>query len=135
MLHLLSGYGNASTFLGRGWIPFCVIQYPRYSISNFAKCKLLALTLSPESFPDLLDPINDFFWSNDHYETEALHEASARLQKTLNAKFALADLNAVVQACRHLSEDEKIQNNKPYNIELKEGAKPYHSRPFPVPKK
>ena len=25
-------------------------------------------------------------------------------------------------------------NNKPYNIELKEGAKPYHSRPFPVPK-
>ena len=59
----------------------------------------------------------------------------------------------VVQVCRHLTEDEKSQlhallhkyehlfdgtlgtwNNKPYNIELKEGAKPYHSRPFPVPK-
>ena len=57
-----------------------------------------------------------------------------------------ADLNAVVQVCRHLSDDEKNQlhallkkyehlfdgtlgtwNNKPYNIELKEGAKPYHS--------
>ena len=25
-------------------------------------------------------------------------------------------------------------NNEPYNIELKEGAKPYHSRPFPIPK-
>ena len=25
-------------------------------------------------------------------------------------------------------------NNKPYNIKLKEGAKPYHSRPFPIPK-
>ena len=25
-------------------------------------------------------------------------------------------------------------NNKPYNIELKEGTKPYHSRPFLVPK-
>ena len=25
-------------------------------------------------------------------------------------------------------------NNKPYNIELKEGATPYRSRPFPVPK-
>ena len=40
---------KASTFLGRGWIPFQVIQYPRYSISNLAKCDLLALTLSPTS--------------------------------------------------------------------------------------
>ena len=30
----------------------------------------------PESLPDLLDPINDFFWNNDQYETEVLHEAS-----------------------------------------------------------
>ena len=37
------------TFFGRGWIPFCVIQYPRYSISNSAKCNLLALTLRPAS--------------------------------------------------------------------------------------
>ena len=35
----------------------------------------------PESFSDLLDPVNDFFWSNDLYETEALQEASACLQK------------------------------------------------------
>ena len=107
----------------------------------------------PESLADLLDPINDFFWSNDHYKTEALQEASAHLQKILDAKYALADLNAVIQACRHLSDDEKNQlhallkknehlfdgtlgtwNNKPYNIELKKGAKPYHSWPFPVPK-
>ena len=107
----------------------------------------------PESLADLLDPINDFFWSNDHYETEVLQEASARLQKILDVKYALADLNTVVQACRHLSDDEKnllhallkkykhlfdgtlgTWNNKPYNIELKEGAKPYHSQPFPVPK-
>ena len=41
---------NASTFLGRGfWIPSWVIQYPRYLISNLAKCDLLALTLSPAS--------------------------------------------------------------------------------------
>ena len=106
----------------------------------------------PESLPDLLDPVNDFFWSNDLYETEALQEASTRLQKILDVKHALADLNKVIQACRHLREDEKSQlhallckyehlfdgtlgswNNKPYNIELKEEAKPYHSRPFPVP--
>ena len=94
-----------------------------------------------------------FFWSNDLHETEALQEASTHLQKILNMKYALADLITVVQACRHLTEDIKSQlhallckfehlfdgtlgtwKNKPYNIELKEGAKPYHSRPFPVPK-
>ena len=51
----------------------------------------------PESLPDLLDPINDFFWSNNHYKTEVLQEASAHLQKILDVK----------QACRHLSDDEK----------------------------
>ena len=107
----------------------------------------------PESLLDLLDPVNDFFWSNNHYKTEVLQEASAHLQKILDVKYAPADLNAVVQACRHLTEDEKSQlhgllhkyehlfdgtlgtwNNKPYNIKLKEGTKPYHSRTFPVPK-
>ena len=97
----------------------------------------------PKSLLDLLDPVNDFFWSNDHYKTEVLQEASAHLQKILDAKYAPADLNTVIQACRHLMEDEKSQlhallhkyehlfdgtlgtwNNKPYNIELKEGAKP-----------
>ena len=52
----------------------------------------------PESLADLLDPINDFFWSNNHYKTEALQEASAHLQKILDAKYTLADLYAVVQA-------------------------------------
>ena len=33
----------------------------------------------PKSLPDLLDPVNDFFWSNNHYKTEALQEASAPL--------------------------------------------------------
>ena len=94
----------------------------------------------PESLADLLDPINDFFWSNDHYETEALQEASTCLKKILDAKYAPADLNVVIQASRHLSDDEKNQlhallkkyehlfdgtlgtwNNKPYNVELKEG--------------
>ena len=103
-------------------------------------------TKDPESFPDLLDPINDFFWSNDHYETEALQEASARLQKILDAKYAPADLDQVVRTCGHLTEDEKRKmhallskyehlfdgtlgtwQKEPYNIELKEGAKPYHS--------
>ena len=33
----------------------------------------------PESLLDLLDPLNDFFWNNDQYETEALQETSIHL--------------------------------------------------------
>ena len=99
----------------------------------------------PKSLLDILDPVNDFFWSNDHYETEALQEASACLQKILDATYTPADLDVVVQACRrncmlYLANTNIYlmalweRNNKPYNIELKEGAKLYHSRPFPVPK-
>ena len=63
----------------------------------------------PESLMDLLNPVNYFFWNNNHYETDALQEASMSLQKILNVKYELVDLNAVVQVCRHLTKDEKHQ--------------------------
>ena len=63
----------------------------------------------PESLSQLLDPVNDFFWANDQYETEALHKASAHPQKILDAKNAPADLNKVVWTCRHLTKDKKHQ--------------------------
>ena len=107
----------------------------------------------PESLPDLLDPVNDFFWSNNLYDKEALQESSTCLQKILDAKYVPVDLNQVIRMCGHLTKDEKCQlhallskyehlfdgtlgtwQKEPYNIELKEGAKPYHGRPFPVPK-
>jgi hypothetical protein len=63
-----------------------------------------------------------------------------------------ADLNKIARNCDYLTDDEQMQllsllhkyqhlldgslgtwNAKPYNIELKPDAKPYHSRPFPVP--
>ena len=107
----------------------------------------------PESLPELLDPVNYFIWNNNQYETEALQEASTHLQKIPDAKYAPADLNEVIRTCGHLTEDKKCQlhallckyehlfggtmgtwQNEPYNVELKDGAKPYHSRPFPVPK-
>ena len=31
----------------------------------------------PESLPDLLDPVNDFFWRNNLYKTEALQVCSS----------------------------------------------------------
>ena len=63
----------------------------------------------PESFSNLLDPVNDFFWSNDLYETEALQEASAHLQKILDVKYMPANLDEVIRTCRHLTDDEKHQ--------------------------
>ena len=72
-----------------------------------------------------------------------------------NVKYVPADLDKVVQTCGHLTDFKKnrllhaLLNEydhlfdgtlgtwwkEPHNIELKEGAKPYHSRPFPFPKK
>ena len=71
----------------------------------------------------------------------------------LDAKYEAADLDEVIRACEYLDSNEQQQllallrkyehlfdgtlgtwNNEPYNIELKDGAKPYHSRPFPIPK-
>ena len=64
---------NASTFLGRGWIPFCVIQYPRYSISNSVKCNLLALTLRPS-----LLSCEKTFSSLSRFSSNVEHDAMSR---------------------------------------------------------
>ena len=69
------------------------------------------------------------------------------------AKYKKADLEKVVQRCDTLKTDEQNRllklmqkyeflfdgtlgtwNTKPYEIELKEGAKPYHTRPYPIAK-
>ena len=74
--------------------------------------------------------------------------------KILDAKYEKADLNAVVtENCKHLSvhDQEKLLkrhseledlldgtlgdwSTEPVSLKLKEGAKPYHGRPFPTPK-
>jgi hypothetical protein len=106
-----------------------------------------------ESLSDILNPVNDFYWYEDLGETEALQEASTRLKNILDAKYKPADLDEVVRTCEHLDRDEQCLlhalltkyehlfdgtlgtwNNEPYDIELKEGATPYHARPFPIPK-
>jgi hypothetical protein len=75
------------------------------------------------------------------------------IKKILDAKYEPADLDKIAHNCDYLTDNEQTQllsllhkyqhlfdgslgtwNAKPYNIELKPDAKPYHSRPFPVPK-
>ena len=75
------------------------------------------------------------------------------LKKILDAKYEPADLDKIARYCDYLTDDEQMQllsllhkyqhlfngllgtwNDKPYDIESKPDVKPYHSRPFPVPK-
>ncbi len=96
-------------------------------------------------------------WQNNKvmiHEPKSTLEATQRVVKILDAKYEKADLKAVVtQRCGHLnnSDQEKLLklltefedlfdgtlgdwDTEPVSLKLKEGAKPYHGRPFPTPK-
>jgi hypothetical protein len=104
-----------------------------------------------EDLSDINSPINEFYWHE--YESQALNDASSRLKKIIDVKYEPADLDKIAPNCDYLTDDEQMQllsllhkyqhlfngslgtwNDKPYDIELKPDAKPYHSRPFLVPK-
>ena len=56
----------------------------------------------PEEFADISSPLHEFFWHCESYETQALQDASARLKKILDAKYAPADpisMRSRVNAC------------------------------------
>eukprot|EP00804_Cyclotella_cryptica_P020627 CCRYP_003437-RA/>CCRYP_003437-RA protein AED:0.32 eAED:0.45 QI:0/0/0/1/0/0/2/0/227 len=61
-----------------------------------------------------------------------MQEATQRVVHILDAKYEKADLQSVVSPTV-LTLVSKTKTN-PVSLELKEGAKPYHGRPFPVPK-
>jgi hypothetical protein len=109
-----------------------------------------------KEYEDLLDinsPINEFYWHEEIYESQAHNDASSCLTKIYDTKYEPADLEKIARNCDYLTDNKQTQllsllhkyqhlfdcllgtwNAKPYNIELKPNAKPYHSRPFPVPK-
>ena len=88
-----------------------------------------------------------------HIPEEHLDTELDRVKRILDAKYEPADLEEVVDKCTHLDVSMRQQLLKllikykplfdgtlgkwqgdPYDIELKEGVKPYHTRPFPVPR-
>jgi hypothetical protein len=127
-------------------------------ILNFDKQTMMwdESTIKMKEYEDLLDinsPINEFYWHEEIYESQALIDASSHLKKILDAKCGPADLDKIARNCDYLTDDKQMQllsllhkyqhlfngslgtwNAKPYNTELKPDAKPYHSRPFLVPK-
>jgi hypothetical protein len=81
-----------------------------------------------------------------------MHLGKSSIHK-LRVLFEPADLDKIACNCDYLTDNKQMQllsllhkyqhlfegplgtwNAKPFNIELKPNAKPYHSRPFPVPK-
>jgi hypothetical protein len=85
-------------------------------------------------------------------EPDILQEAEKRHNRILDADYRKVEVDPFVQELDHLTEDEKqtlgktlkkfpnffggglgMLNIKPAKLELIDGEKPYHARPFPVP--
>lgn len=86
-------------------------------------------------------------------DSKPVQEATSRMKEILEAKYEPANLEDVVSSCKNLNRNERRQlykllkkfeklfdgtlghwTGEKYNIELKENAKPYHSRAYPIPK-
>ena len=97
----------------------------------------------------------DATFENSYHLDDSGHAADAtdRMHKILDAKYEPADLEEVVESCKHLDDDERDAllsllkkyeslfdgtlghwKGEDYDIELKPDAKPYHTRPFSIPK-
>jgi len=97
-----------------------------------------------EGLNDLLEEIEDSFYAK---------ELMDRMDGILDADYHKANINDVTAEARHPTPEEQKQlnfllkryedlfdgqlgkwNGPPINFELKEGAKPCHAKPFPIPK-
>ena len=86
-------------------------------------------------------------------EPKSTVETTNRVVRILDATYKKADLQAIAKSCTHLSSEEQNMllelltnyeplfdgtlgawKTTPISFELKEGAKPYHGREFPIPK-
>ncbi|GKY94846.1 hypothetical protein MPSEU_000449600 [Mayamaea pseudoterrestris] len=86
------------------------------------------------------------------HEGEVLMEATERASRILDAKYEKADINQTVDSMNHLTTAQKTQlksllfkfehlfdgtlgswDTTPVDFELKEGAQPYHARPYNIP--
>jgi hypothetical protein len=85
-------------------------------------------------------------------EPDILQEAEKRRHRILDADYRKVEVDPFVEELKYLTMDEKqilgqtlnkfptlfggglgMLNVKPVKLELIDGAKPYHARPFPVP--
>jgi RNase H-like domain found in reverse transcriptase/Reverse transcriptase (RNA-dependent DNA polymerase)/Integrase zinc binding domain/Retroviral aspartyl protease len=86
-------------------------------------------------------------------ESQSIIDATNRVKKIIEAKCEKANLPEIVCSCTQLGKLEQQQllqlldrhqslfdgtlghwKDQPYDIKLKDGVKPYHARPYPIPK-
>jgi hypothetical protein len=86
-------------------------------------------------------------------ESPAVVKATERMKQILEAKYEQVDMKDVVARSKHLSNTEQQQlfavlnwfqslfdgtlghwKNEHYDIKLQPNVKPYHARPYPIPK-
>ena len=87
------------------------------------------------------------------HDSPAVEDSTDRVKRILDAKYEKADLSILVEEMTYLSNEEQASMLKlllqhenlfngtlgnwydsAYNIELKQGAEPYHAKPYPVPR-
>ena len=98
--------------------------------------------------------LNNSIFQENTKEPQSTLEATKRLIQILDAKYEKANLRTITENCTHLSDPDKQKllellqgfeelfdgtlgdwDCEPVSLQLREGAKPYHGRPFPIPKK
>ena len=126
------------------------------AILDFHKCQLTIDQISLPMRPhDQLMDLKDLHAQlSEHLEPASTRDATTRTVKILDAKYEKADLaSTVAQNCKHLTVRQQNMlltllteyeilfdgtlgdwQTKPVGFQLKEGAKPYHGRAFPIPR-
>jgi len=98
-------------------------------------------------------PKKSFQTFTNSYEPTSTAELTKRTVRILDAKYEKADLPAIVEKCDHLTKYEKEKllqllrkyeclfdgtlgewKTTPVKLRLQKGAKPFHVRPFPIPR-
>jgi len=96
------------------------------------------------------DVLNEIY--DQIYVGENITAMSNRQARILDNDYHAADLEKVASDCKHLTLDEQMQllhllrkyeylfdgtlgawTGRPVDVELKEGVKPYHAKPYPIP--
>jgi len=87
------------------------------------------------------------------HESPILYEVMERTKQILEAKYEAVTPQQIVDGCEHLKQEEKEEllhlldkfkdlfdgglgswEGEALNLEVKDDAKPYHARAFPIPK-
>ena len=106
------------------------------------------------SMKDPFDLHDDAIFRNEElWESEDVLDSTRRMRRILDAQYQKSDLRKIMSNSKHLNNDERIVlydvltkyefifdgtlgtwKTKPVDLELQSVAKPYHAKPYPVPR-